>query len=359
MQELPKILYLDDEENNLLALKALLRREYDIFTTTSAQEAVAYLNQHEVPVILSDQKMPEISGVEFFELTISDFPGAVRILVTGYADMDAVIDAINKGQVYRYITKPWDEQEIKITIDNAIEKYRSDKQLKSTNSALAKVNADLERFIYSASHDLRAPISTMKGILRLAKMDDLEQKALHYFDLMESTVHKLDDFVRNIIQFYQNLKGEELIADIDFEDIIDGLIGQYEKSVLKDVEIVREINAISVFRSDAHRIKMILGQLLANSIIARRSPENSLHISIAVIQNLSKVVIRYQDNGPTISKEKVDEIFQLDVLADHPLGDGIGLYIAKEATLKLGGQITVQSESHSSTIFTIEIPNKA
>jgi response regulator RpfG family c-di-GMP phosphodiesterase len=118
-----KILYLDDEEHNLIAFKALFRREFDVFTTTSPQEAVAYLNSNEVPVILSDQKMPELSGVEFFELTLTDFPNAVRILVTGYADIEAVIDAINRGQVYRYVAKPWNENDLRVCILNAIEKY--------------------------------------------------------------------------------------------------------------------------------------------------------------------------------------------------------------------------------------------
>lgn len=118
-----KILYLDDEEHNLIAFKALFRREFDVFTTTSPQEAVAYLNSNEVPVILSDQKMPELSGVEFFELTLADFPHAVRILVTGYADIEAVIDAINRGQVYRYVAKPWNENDLRVCILNAIERY--------------------------------------------------------------------------------------------------------------------------------------------------------------------------------------------------------------------------------------------
>ena len=117
-----KLLYLDDEENNLVAFKALFRRDYEIYTTTSPQEAVQLLNEHQIPVILSDQKMPEISGVEFFELTKQDFPNNVRVLVTGYADIEAVIDAINRGGVYRYVTKPWDENDLRICIENAFDK---------------------------------------------------------------------------------------------------------------------------------------------------------------------------------------------------------------------------------------------
>jgi response regulator RpfG family c-di-GMP phosphodiesterase len=125
MNDKIKILYLDDEELNLVAFKAIFRREYDVFTTTSPQEAVAYLNENEVQVILSDQKMPDISGVEFFEMILPDFPRAVRILVTGYADIEAVVNAINKGEIYRYVAKPWDEHDLRICIKNAIEKYEN------------------------------------------------------------------------------------------------------------------------------------------------------------------------------------------------------------------------------------------
>ena len=122
--EKTKILYLDDEENNLVAFKALFRREFDVFTTTSPQEAVAYLNENEVAIILSDQKMPGLSGVEFFELTLADFPNAVRIIVTGYADIEAVIDAINRGQVYRYVAKPWNENDLRVCLLNAEDRYK-------------------------------------------------------------------------------------------------------------------------------------------------------------------------------------------------------------------------------------------
>ncbi|NNE56276.1 MAG: response regulator, partial [Flavobacteriales bacterium] len=117
------ILYLDDEENNLNSFKAAFRRDYNIFTTTTAQEAVKVLSDHTVHVVISDQKMPNISGVEFFELIVQDFPDPIRMLLTGYADIEAVIDAINKGQVYRYIGKPWNETELKMNIENAYEVY--------------------------------------------------------------------------------------------------------------------------------------------------------------------------------------------------------------------------------------------
>lgn len=158
-----KVLYLDDEENNLIAFKALFRREFDVFTTTSPQEAVAYLNANEVPIILSDQKMPELSGVEFFELTLNDFPNAVRILVTGYADIEAVIDAINRGQVYRYVAKPWNENDLRVCLLNAAERYDMNIQSSDSDSKSSKWKLAKSR-IQDAIHKVKAVVSLWKGV---------------------------------------------------------------------------------------------------------------------------------------------------------------------------------------------------
>jgi response regulator RpfG family c-di-GMP phosphodiesterase len=180
-----KVLYLDDEENNLIAFKALFRREFDVFTTTSPQEAVAYLNANVVPIILSDQKMPELSGVEFFELTLSDFPNAVRILVTGYADIEAVIDAINRGQVYRYVAKPWNENDLRVCLLNAAERYEmnihsGDSDTRSNKWKSAKLR------IQDAIHKVKAVVSSWKGMTQPVPADSLNEVVNELNSLEES-----------------------------------------------------------------------------------------------------------------------------------------------------------------------------
>jgi len=203
------ILYLDDEEHNLTSFKAAYRRDYQIFTTTSANEAVQILSENTIHVVISDQKMPNLSGVEFFELIIPDFPDPVRMLLTGYADIEAVIDAINKGQVFRYVAKPWNETDLKITIDNAYELYNNRVRLREQNEEIKKAYNELEKFVYSASHDLRAPLVSILGVLKLARMENIEGVSGEYFGMIERTVNQLDGFVQNIISYYQNLSRKE------------------------------------------------------------------------------------------------------------------------------------------------------
>lgn len=124
-EDIIRVLYLDDEEPNLFSFKAAFRRDFEVHTCDEPHKAVRMLDEHEFHVVLSDQRMPRISGVEFFELIMPDHPDISRVLVTGYADTDAVVDAINKGQVYRFVSKPWNEEELRGVIKAAYGLNRS------------------------------------------------------------------------------------------------------------------------------------------------------------------------------------------------------------------------------------------
>jgi response regulator RpfG family c-di-GMP phosphodiesterase len=184
-----KVLYLDDEENNLIAFKALFRKEFDVFTTTSPQEAVAYLNANEVPIILSDQKMPELSGVEFFELTLNDFPNAVRILVTGYADIEAVIDAINRGQVYRYVAKPWNENDLRVCLLNAAERYEMNTHSSVSSSKSNKWAIEKSR-LHDSIRKVKEVIASLKGMNTPVSNDTLNE-VLNELKAIEESVNEV------------------------------------------------------------------------------------------------------------------------------------------------------------------------
>ena len=138
-----KVLYIDDEQNNLLAFQAGFRRKYQVFTASSAAEGMSVLNNEEVHVIIADQRMPQSTGVEFFHIVRKAHPHPIRILLTGYTDAEAIIDAINKGEIYRYIKKPWDEFELQNAIQNAYDIYLTKRQLKNKIAELEKTNESI------------------------------------------------------------------------------------------------------------------------------------------------------------------------------------------------------------------------
>lgn len=138
------ILYVDDEENNLISFKATFRLKYNILTASGAADAMKILAAKPVQIIITDQRMPDTTGIEFLENVIEKYPDPMRILLTGYADMNAVIDAVNKGKIYHYLSKPWSQTELDETIQNAFEVYQKNKEIKDLNSKLSLSNEQLE-----------------------------------------------------------------------------------------------------------------------------------------------------------------------------------------------------------------------
>lgn len=138
------ILYVDDEENNLISFKATFRLKYNISIALSAAAAIKVLEKKPIEIIITDQRMPNMTGIEFLENILEKHPDPIRILLTGYADMNAVIDAVNKGKIFHYLSKPWSENELDETIRKAFEAYKANKQIKEMNSKLAVSNDQLE-----------------------------------------------------------------------------------------------------------------------------------------------------------------------------------------------------------------------
>jgi response regulator RpfG family c-di-GMP phosphodiesterase len=138
------ILYVDDEENNLFSFKATFRIKYQVLTALSGDEALKILAEKQVHIIITDQRMPEMTGVEFLEKVLEKFPDPMRILLTGYTDMEAVVDAVNKGKIFHYLAKPWNEEELDLTINRAYEKYNEKARLKEMNEKLEVSNDQLE-----------------------------------------------------------------------------------------------------------------------------------------------------------------------------------------------------------------------
>lgn len=138
------VLYVDDEEHNLMSFKATFRIKYKVYTAISGQDAIEIMNNHPIDIIITDQRMPNMTGVEFLESILDKHPEPMRILLTGYADLNAVIDAVNKGKIFHYLTKPWNEEELDMTIQRAYDIYKLRKDEKELTEKLGVTNSQLE-----------------------------------------------------------------------------------------------------------------------------------------------------------------------------------------------------------------------
>src|SRR5476649_1952019 len=138
------VLYVDDEIHNLNSFKAAFRRDFNIYVAQSAREGRRVLDQNEIAVIVTDQRMPGMTGIEFLESIIPVYPDTIRILLTGFSDVNAVMDAINRGQVYKYLVKPWADEELKMYIQNAIEIYNLRRENRDLAQKLEQANRQLQ-----------------------------------------------------------------------------------------------------------------------------------------------------------------------------------------------------------------------
>lgn len=351
-----RVLYIDDEENNLQAFKASFRRQYEIYTAISAAEGLKILQNVNVQVIIADQKMPNTTGVEFFKSITETFPDPMRILLTGYTDIEALADAINHGDIYRYITKPWNDLELHNSIKNAYDAYKAKIDLRNKIAELEKTNDELNRFIYSISHELRAPLVSVIGIVGLVKMEGLYNSSGEYWSLIETCSNKLDYYIQKTLQYYKNNKTVADKSPVDFNKLISELIEVYSYTD-KDTRFTVNIDQEVEFKGDLFRIEVILGNLISNAIKYQKVTELNKKVNIDVEVTKEFAQISITDNGMGILNEHLEKIFTQFFKSKVHHGSGLGLFIVKEALNKIEGRISVSSDIDHGTTFKITIPN--
>ncbi|MCR8559346.1 hybrid sensor histidine kinase/response regulator [Mucilaginibacter sp. BJC16-A38] len=360
MAEKIKILYVDDEPENLVGFKASLRLDYQIFTAVNIPEAIRYLDKDpEIRVIFCDQRMPGKTGVDFFEEIRITHPLPVRIMLTAYTDVDSIIDAINKGHIFRYVRKPWIEADIIWAIDEANKFYMANSMLAIKNDELQKAYNELNKFAYSVSHDIRGPLSGILGAINLARdVDDVDEMKEMLF-LMEKSVTKLNTYVLSMHDYYSLQRGELKITEIDFNNIMDELKAIYSvNSKINHVTFKVNVKQDEVFFSDKAPLRLILNNLLSNAFKYQDKSSKNKSVEVDIEIKKSEAVIYIRDTGIGILASHLGEIFNLFFRSNSlEVGSGFGLYNVKSALVKLNGHIEVDSVLHQGTTFKVTIPS--
>jgi len=353
------VLYIDDEDNNLNSFKASLRKEFNVFTAANAKQGLEMVREAEYQVVIADQRMPEMTGVEFFEKLIQVNPLPIRILLTGYSDIQSVIDAINKGEVHRFIDKPWNIEQIKNAVRNAGEIYFTRKELANKNEKLHKVHSEMNQFVYSLSHELRGPLMSISGISKLAKLEVNDPDILEYFNMIDLATHKLDDFIYKMLDFYRSTKIDNKLTSIDFKLLLEQQYAAYkDKWDLVGIDIVMNVEQEHEFYSDDAKLRVILNNLFSNAFNFQKqnSAEKKIIVNIIVKNESSK--IEFIDNGIGIDEKYQKEVFNLFQRATQQnVGSGIGLYMVKESVEQLNGAIDLKSTLNEGTQVIVTLPN--
>lgn len=241
--------------------------------------------------------------------------------------------------------------------DEILNRKQTEESLQRTNQELSKRNTELDNFVYSVSHDLRAPIASVLGLTNLAKKDlDVVMKDI-YLDKIHSSAVLQDDFIKEILDQSRNSRLEIRREEIRFQPLIEDTFDQlkFATSTGKSVEKVVTVNQNRPFYCDQWRLKVILNNIISNSIRYRNGKDPVIKINVNVSDRIAKLEI--QDNGKGIAKEHLDKVCKMFYRAtDDGAGSGLGLYIVKEAIDKLHGFIRIDSEIGKGTTVTLEIP---
>ena len=239
-----------------------------------------------------------------------------------------------------------------ITIRKATEE-----KMKVSNKKLRKANAELDNFVYSVSHDLRAPIASVLGLVNLAKKEKDVKLMKKYIDMIESSAEKQDAFIKDILDLSRNSRLDISEDPILFEDIVTEIFDelkyyQENKTVNKEIKIEQSHD----FHSDKKRLKVIFNNLISNAIRYSNGHDPHIKIEIAVDNAIAKIKI--QDNGIGIDKKHLKNVFKMFYRAtEDNAGSGLGLYIVKETVDKLRGNVYLNSHVREGTVVNLELPN--
>lgn len=386
----PTLLIIDDELEVTLALERQFKRKYRVLKAVSAQEALTILETQPVQVIVSDQRMPEITGVEFFSMVKDRFPLTMRILLTGYADIQAVVDAINKGDVYKYISKPWRNDELELSIHEAFDRQQllaqnkelteslqlanqtlehkvklRTRSLEKANRRLEALNKEKNQYIGMVAHDLRNPIGTSEsfaGLLLESYHDYSEEEHLTFLEIIRKScgysLQLISDFL-NISKIEAGVF-ELQIAPSEYIGFLTEVIAQNNHIARKKQQIIHlrtEIETLPI-EMDANKIRQVVDNLLGNAM--KYSPGEQ-SIEVLVEMGSEGVITRITDHGPGITPAEQQSLFlAYKTASSKPTGGekatGLGLAIAKMVIDAHKGSIEVESEPGKGSTFSFTLP---
>ncbi len=368
----PVILCVDDEQISLVALKLQFQHQfgndYQIEVAESGEEALEIVEELseagiELPVVISDQMMPGITGDELLKQIHAIAPDTLKILLTGQADASAVGNAVNNAKLYRYIAKPWEPTDLNLTITEAIRSYFQQKELAHLTTQLAERNRELQNkneLLSIIVHDLKNPLSVIQGYSEMIiKFDKLSPVKLKEFaDQIFKNCQQMFDLIKKILEInaIESGKMNLLLKKIDIMPLLQFLVSHYKK-IAEDKGIILHFQSVETEYHaivDETLIRQVYDNLISNAI--KYSPHGK-SIYICLKQRYCEI----QDEGPGLSESDQKKLFTpFSRLTPKPTGGehstGLGLFIVKKLVESMNGKVWCESTLGQGTTFFVEFP---
>ena len=384
------ILYVDDERNNIIVFKNTFFRHYNIFTALSGEEGLEIIKNNEIHLVITDQKMAGMSGVEFLENVVESHPDTIRMILTAFSDIDFIMRAINTCGIYQYILKPWDSRELKIIIDNALESYelkrnnerlirdlrdandRLEEKVKERTAALdekneilKKTNEIKDKLFTIISHDLRVPMASLKVLMEVLvhaqdniSGDDFKRYSGKVQTYIQNVMDLLDNLLNWSLSQLGNKKTE--IKELALQPIIEKNVKLIQIAALrKNIDIeVADIEKDFKVKGDVNMLNLIFRNLLSNAI--KFTPDKGrVNLTVEKVDRSARIGIA--DTGIGISDDQLTKLFEPGYFNTNPgtaheKGTGIGLKLCKEFIEKQKGQLEVQTGVNRGSVFYFTLP---
>ena len=364
-----RILMLEDLEDDAGLLDRALSKEKIAFTrmrVDTREEFVDALYSFGPDLILSDHALPQFNSIEALKIVQESNSDVPFIIVTGSVSEEFAVSCIKKG-VDDYVLKS-NLSRLHLAIKHAINermgrriRKEQDEMLHRKNIELLKINKELDSFVYNISHNLRSPLTSVIGLVNIARLDINKGVEVvdHYFDMIRRSTLKLDDTLKEILDFSENLRTDLKIEEIDLKKLCDETARKLQQMKAADkIEMQFNIVNETPLYSDHYRLKVILFYLFSNSVTFRDERKDNQFIRVNASISETHTVISILDNGVGIQADRLPNVFDMFVRTNESSeGAGLGLYIVKEVIEKLNGAIMIDSVFKEWTRVDITLPN--
>ncbi len=365
------VLYVDDERANLVAVRYALDGMFELLTASNGEEALRLLAENSaIAVLLCDQRMPGMDGVSVCEAARRVRPDAIRIMISAYADLHAAIDAINRGQVSRYVRKPFQNEDLVEILRTAIELVHIQRTLQDMEVRLLRVGQNPSGAAVEA--DVTDELARLVGELRLKaerssalagaaalSLDESPPRPREILDEIAEVANDTSSLARQLEDLVERLRQAEAESSPDAYCFVDRVVESTTGILRPEVQRVARLRVIS---ESSPRVRMdpsVLGQVLTNLLL---NAAQALHgrsrddasITVHVAEQNGRALLTVSDDGPSVPPELAALVLDSSVSGTDG-GSGLGLTVVREMVARAGGTVNVAS-SAGGTTFTVDLP---
>jgi signal transduction histidine kinase len=376
-----RILAVDDDDGNLAVLEDLLEDDYEVITSDSPEAALGLFETQHFDLVISDQRMPGMTGVQMLSRIRERAPDTARIIVSAYSDSSELMDAINTGQVYRYVLKPWDPSDLEAVVRQALDhRFRTlairrlVETLRDKNVALGDTLQELkdaqEKVLHAArlatigqlssslTHELKNHVGGIRVAYEMLKSADVPPTLQAYVDLGNRSARSLMELVESLNAYVRRGGWELELVDEDLGVLVEETLRicrMDRRCKERDLHIVKDSD-VPRLRVDTGKIRQVLVNLLRNALDAT-GPADRIEIAVSR-SNGNSVAITVHDTGEGIAEENLKKIFK-PFYTTKEKGLGLGMDICKQIIEAHGGVLAVDSVLGNGTTVSVVLPIRA